>query len=89
MVKVESVVGSPFFIVLAIISLSIWTSFPLYLLRFGSLSGGQLLLASDWEGVVLLVPLPGVVASVYGLVTGIRLRALLIGLVPYAPLLLE
>ncbi len=87
MVKVESLVGSPFFIVLAIISLSIWTSFPLYLLRFGSLSGGQLLLASDWEGVVLLVPLPGVVASVYGLVTGIRLRALLIGLVPYAPLL--
>ncbi len=88
MAKADSVVGNPLFTVLAIISLSLWTSLPLYLLKFGGLSGSQLLLASDWEGVVLLVPLPGLVASVYGLITGIRVRALLIGLVPYAPLLL-
>src|SRR6266516_3297350 len=88
MAKADSVVGHPLFTVLAFISLSLWTSLPLYLLKFGGLSGSQLLLASDWEGVVLLVPLPGLVASVYGLITGIRFRALLIGLVPYAPLLL-
>ena len=75
-------------IVLVIVSLSVWTSYPLYLLKFGSLSGSQLSLASLWEGVVLLIPLPGIVSSAYGFITGIRVRALLIGLVPYAPLLL-
>ncbi len=88
MVKGEVVVRNPIVIMLMIISLSFWTSYPLYLLKFGSLSGSPLFLASLWEGVVLLIPLPGIVGSAYGFITGIRTRALLIGLVPYAPLLL-
>jgi len=87
-VRAELDVRNPIVILLVIISLSVWTSFPLYLLRFGSLSGSLLFLASLWEGVVILVPLPGIVGSAYGFITGIRVRALLIGLVPYAPLLL-
>ena len=88
MVRAELAVRNPIVIVLTIISLSFWTSYPLYLLKFGNLSGSQLFLASLWEGVVLLVPLPGIVGSAYGFITGIKIRALLIGLLPYAPLLL-
>jgi len=88
LVRAELAVRNPIVIVLTIISLSFWTSYPLYLLKFGNLSGSQLFLASLWEGVVLLVPLPGIVGSAYGFITGIRVRALLIGLLPYTPLLL-
>ena len=88
MVRAELAIRNPIVIVLMIISLAFWTSYPLYLLKFGSLSDGPLFLASLWEGVVLLIPLPGIVGSAYAFVTGIKIRALLIGLVPYAPLLL-
>ncbi len=91
MVRAEFAFRNAIVIVLMIISLAFWTSYPLYLLKFGSLSDGSLFLASLWEGVVLLIPLPGIpgiVGSAYAFVTGIKIRALLIGLVPYAPLLL-
>ncbi len=85
--KLRIVLHNPLVTIVLIVLLSVWTSYTLYRLKFGNLSGADLSFAYKWEGVVLLVPLPGVLAAAFGYLTGSRLRALAIGLFPYAPLL--
>lgn len=68
--------------------LLVWTSLELYSLKFGNLSGGALSFAQGWEGVVVFIPLPGIVAFVYGICTMNRLLAFLVGFVPFSPLFL-
>lgn len=84
----QNLLVSPFIPISLVALLSAWTSLELYLLRFANLSGGALSFAQGWEGVVVFIPLPGIVGFVYGVLTRNRLLAFLVGFVPFSPLFL-
>ena len=66
--------------------LSLVTSAPFFLERFGSLSGTVLGAISAWEVIVAFYfPLTGIIGSAYGWLRRDKLWAFLIGMVPYVP----
>ena len=88
MVRITPILGRRVCPVLIVVLLAMWVSTPSFELRYASLSpavSGQMV---QWETLVLLfLPLPGIVASIYGALTGKRLWSFLLGTTPYVPLL--
>src|SRR5438132_7907178 len=75
-------------LVVIVVVLALWASAPSFILRYAVLSpaaSGQMV---QWETLVLLfLPLPGIVATIHGGLTGKRLWSFLLGTTPYSPLL--
>ncbi len=68
--------------------LALWISVPSFVLEYSPLSGAARNQIVQWESFVLLfLPLPGIVAAVYGALTGKWRLAFLVGIGPYLPLL--
>ena len=68
--------------------LALWISVPSFVLEYSTLSSAAQNQIVQWESLVLLfLPLPGIVAAVYGALTGKWRLAFLVGIGPYLPLL--
>ena len=68
--------------------LALWILVPSFVLEYTTLSGAARNQIVQWESLVLLfLPLPGIVAAVYGALTGKWRLAFLVGIGPYLPLL--
>ncbi len=88
MVRITPVLGHSLFPVVIVILLALWVSTPSFVLRYASLSPAASEQTVQWETLVLLfLPLPGIVASIYGALSGKRLWSFLLGTTPYIPLL--
>lgn len=77
----------PYFLpIFLLVGLSILTSIPSYLIRYGALSQSELVEMYFWESLaVLIVPLTGITASVYGWFSKNQFWAALVGVGPYVP----
>lgn len=74
--------------VVIVVLLALWVSTPSFVLRYALLSPPASEQTVGWETLVLLLlPLPGIVASIYGSLTGKPLWSFLLGTTPYIPLL--
>jgi len=71
-----------------VLSLSLWASLPFYLERYGRLASSNISTITTWEVLVLILPITGVVAAVYGRVCKSAIFAFLLGVIPYSPLIL-
>ena len=88
MVRITPVLNHQVFPVVIVTLLALWVSTPSFVLRYALLSPATFEQAVQWETLVLLfLPLPGIVASIYGALTGKRLWSFLLGTTPYFPLL--
>jgi len=68
--------------------LALWISVPSFVLEYSTLSSAAQNQIVHWDSLVLLfLPLPGIVAAVYGALTGKWRLAFLVGIGPYLPLL--
>ena len=86
--KITRVLRHPVFPVVIATLLALWVSTPSFVLRYASLSSAASAQTVGWETLVLLfLPIPGVVASIYGASTGKRLWSFLLGTIPYFPLI--
>src|SRR6266567_2434279 len=88
MVRITPVLGHRLFPVVIVILLALWVSTPSFVLRYALLSPAASEQTVQWETLSLLfLPLPGIVASIYGALSGKRLWSFLMGTTPYVPLL--
>ena len=88
MARIAPLLSHRRFLVVIVGLLALWVSAPSFILRYAVLSpaaSGQMV---QWETLVLLfLPLPGIVATIHGGLTGKRLWSFLLGTSPYVPLL--
>jgi hypothetical protein len=71
-----------------IVLLGLWISVPSFVLQYSTLSSPTWAQVVQWETLVLLLlPLPGMVAAVYGILTRKWPKAFLVGFGPCLPLL--
>ncbi len=88
MVRITPILSHRLFPVVIVILLALWVSTPSFVLRYASLSSAASERTVQWETLVLLfLPLSGIVASIYGALTGKGLWSFLLGTTPYVPLL--
>src|SRR5713101_4428532 len=88
MVRITPILSHRLFPAVTVVLLAMWVSTPSFVLRYVLLSPAALEQTVQWETLVLLfLPLPGIVASTYGSLTGKRLWSFLLGTTPYIPLL--
>ncbi len=88
MVRITPVLSHREFLVAIAVLLALWVSAPSFVLRYAVLSPAASEQVVLWETLVLLfLPLPGIVASIHGALTGRRLWSVLLGTTPYVPLL--
>ena len=86
--KVNSIINHSLFPIPVIALLALWISVPSFVLEYSALSSAARNQIVQWESLVLLfLPLPGIVAAVYGALTGKWRLAFLVGIGPYLPLL--
>jgi len=86
--RVNSITNHSMFPVPVIALLALWISVPSFVLEYSTLSSAARNQIVQWESLVLLfLPLPGIVAAVYGALTGKWRLAFLVGIGPYLPLL--
>ena len=86
--KINSIINHSLFPIPVVALLALWISVPSFVLEYTTLSGAARNQIVQWESlVVLFLPLPGIVAAVYGALTGKWRLAFLVGIGPYLPLL--
>jgi len=86
--KINSIINHSLFPIPVVALLALWISVPSFVLEYTTLSGAARNQIVQWESLVLLfLPLPGIVAAVYGALTGKWRLAFLVGIGPYLPLL--
>src|SRR5438309_5006761 len=80
MARIAPLLSHRRFLVVIVVLLALWVSAPSFILRYAVLSpaaSGQMV---QWETLVLLfLPLPGIVATIHGGLTGKRLWSFLLG----------
>jgi hypothetical protein len=68
--------------------LALWISVPSFVLEYSTLSSAAQARVAQWETLaLLLLPLTGIAAAIYGSLTGKWRPAFLVGIGPYLPLL--